>query len=439
MWDRSMETSTESGVSLSLDLCSGASYRQMAGIAVAGSVLFQANAGKSRPSVSIPVQLHKEFMPALPAFISLNQRRHEVLPSKSLQTSLIRCFDTNKGASAKSEANAKPNNRYFDRDTIADAAARIAPAVANVYSQQGRVLAGEIGSGTVIHEDGYILTCAHVVFNTKNAIYSADGEVSVCLQDVEKSIVGRVVDAYVDLDIAVIKIDSPSSPLPTAKVGSSSKLRPGDWAIAMGSPLSLQHTVTLGIISCVHRTKNESGLPGMPMEYLQTDCAINPGNSGGPLCNVDGEVVGVNLGTVNVEKASGVSFAVPVDFISAIIKPFQNCRRPVRPDFGWVMQNVSEENFKALKKYYPQFPNAREGVFVQKVIKGSPADRAGIQTGDVVVELNGKPVRNIKEMMDAMGERSGAPVQVLVERARDGMDASVPLTITFQEKGVARS
>ncbi|XP_048132570.1 putative protease Do-like 14 isoform X4 [Rhodamnia argentea] len=420
----------------------------MAGIAVAGSVLFQANAGKSRPSVSIPVQLHKEFMPALPAFISLNQRRHEVLPSKSLQTSLIRCFDTNKGASAKSEANAKPNNRYFDRDTIADAAARIAPAVANVYSQQGRVLAGEIGSGTVIHEDGYILTCAHVVFNTKNAIYSADGEVSVCLQDVEKSIVGRVVDkdlvgqvvdAYVDLDIAIIKIEKPPSPLSAAKVGSSSKLRPGDWAIAMGCPLSLQHTVTLGIISGVHRTSHDLSRGGM-MEYLQTDCAINLGNSGGPLCNVDGEVVGVNVETVKPVKASGVSFAVPVDFISAIIKPFQNFQRDIQPDFGWIMWNICENNFEALKQSYHKFPNAIDvGVFVLKVIKGSPADRAGIQTGDVVVELNGKPVRNIKEMMDAMGERSGAPVQVLVERARDGMDASVPLTITFQEKGVARS
>ncbi|XP_056168094.1 putative protease Do-like 14 isoform X2 [Syzygium oleosum] len=405
---------------------------QMVGIAVAGSGLFHANASKSRPSVSIPAQLHKEFTPALPAFISLNQWRHEVLPSKSLQSSLIRCFDTNKAASASSEENAKPNNRYFGRDTIADAAARIAPAVANIYAQQGEDR--EIGSGTVIHEDGYILTCAHVVADTTNAVYLADGKVSVCLQDMEKNIVGRVVDAYVDLDIAIIKIDSPSSPLPAAKVGSSSKLRPGDWAIAVGSPLSLQHTVTLGIISCVHRTSNELGLTGMPMEYIQTDCAINPGNSGGPLCNVDGEVVGVNVETMNVEKASGVSFAVPIDFTSAIIKPFQNCRRTVRPDFGWVMRNVSDKNFQALKKYYPTFPYARDGVFVQKVIKGSPADRAGIRTGDVVVNVNLKQVRNIKEMMDVMGERSGAPVMVIVKRVRFGKDDFLCLNINFEEK-----
>ncbi|KAF8010403.1 hypothetical protein BT93_J1124 [Corymbia citriodora subsp. variegata] len=393
----------------------------MAGIAVAGFGLFHANAGKSRPSVSIPAQLRKEFTPALPAFISLNQRRH---------------------ASAKSEEKAQPNNRYFGRDTIADAVARIAPAVANIYAQQGRVLYdGKIGSGTLIHEDGYILTCAHVVFDTTNAVYSADGEVSVRLQDMEKNIVGRVVDAYVDLDIAIIKINSSSSSLPTAKVGSSNKLRPGDWAIAMGSPLSLQHTIMLGIISCVHRTSHELGLTGMPMKYIQTDCAINPENSGGPLCNVDGEVVGVNVETMNVEKAPGVSFAVPVDFISAIIKPFQNCQRPVRPDFGWVMRNVSEENFEALKKYYPTFPNTKEGIFVHKVIEGSPADRAGIRTGDVVVNVNLKRVRNIKEMMDAMGRRYGATVMVTVKRAdaRFGKDSFFYLSINFKEKDVAEA
>ncbi|XP_048132598.1 putative protease Do-like 14 isoform X5 [Rhodamnia argentea] len=413
---------------------------QMAGIAVAGSVLFQANAGKSRLLVPNPAQLHREFMRPLPAFISLNKQRHEVLQSRCLPTSWIKCFDTNKAASAKSEEKARPNKGHFGRDTVADAAAKIAPAVASLCARkQGQNVDGEMGSGTAIHKDGYILTCAHVVFGTTNVDYSADLEVVVRLQEAEKDLVGQVVDAYVDLDIAIIKIEKPPSPLSAAKVGSSSKLRPGDWAIAMGCPLSLQHTVTLGIISGVHRTSHDLSRGGM-MEYLQTDCAINLGNSGGPLCNVDGEVVGVNVETVKPVKASGVSFAVPVDFISAIIKPFQNFQRDIQPDFGWIMWNICENNFEALKQSYHKFPNAIDvGVFVLKVIKGSPADRAGIQTGDVVVELNGKPVRNIKEMMDAMGERSGAPVQVLVERARDGMDASVPLTITFQEKGVARS
>ncbi|XP_056168096.1 putative protease Do-like 14 isoform X2 [Syzygium oleosum] len=356
---------------------------QMAGMAVARSGLFHANASK-------------------------------VLPSQSRQTSWIRCYDTNKAAS---EENAKPNKGYFGRDTIADAAAKIAPAVASLYApKRGQNVDAEIGSGTAIHEDGYILTCAHVVFDTTNVVYSADGKVVVHLQEAEKEVVGHVADAYADLDIAIIKIEKPTSPLSTAKVGSSSKLRPGDWAIAMGCPLSLQHTVTLGIISCVHRMSNELRRGGM-MEYLQTDCAINPGNSGGPLCNVDGEVVGVNVETIKPDKASGVSFAVPVDFISAILKPFENCQSPVRPDFGWVMRNVSD------------------GVLVRMVIKGSPADRAGIRTGDVVVEFNGKQVRDLKEMMDAMGERSGAPVKVCVKR---GGDALGPLTITFVEKDVAR-
>ncbi|KAF8018088.1 hypothetical protein BT93_H3098 [Corymbia citriodora subsp. variegata] len=404
-------------------------------MAVSRSGLFHANASKSRLSVSNPARLHKELTPPPLAFISLNQRRHEVLPSQSLQTSWVRCYVKNKAASAKSEENAKPNEGHFGRDTIANAAAKTAPAVASLCAPiPGRKEEGEMGSGTVIHEDGYLLTCNHLFFDKSDVTYAADEKVIVRLGGAEKELVGHVVDAYVDLDIAIIKIEKPTSPLSTAKVGSSSKLYSGDWAIAMGCPLSLQHTVTLGIISCVHRTSNELNRRGMAMEYLQTDCAINPGNSGGPLCNVDGEVVGVNVETMKLDKASGVSFAVPVDLISAIIKPFQNFQRLVRPDFGWVMRNVSKENSEALKQSYPTFPNTTDGVFVQKVIKGSPADHAGIQTGDVVVGLNGKHVRNIKEMMDAIGERSGEPVKVNVKRAGD---APVPLAITFKEKVVA--
>ncbi|KAL3728301.1 hypothetical protein ACJRO7_032968 [Eucalyptus globulus] len=401
----------------------------MAGIAVAGTWLFHGYASKPKPSVSTPAQLRKEFTPALPAFFSLNRQRLEVLPPKSLQTSLIRCYDTNKAASAKSEENATPNKGYF-RSIIAEAAAGITPAVVHLYARQGQD--ENFGSGAVIHEDGYILTCSHIFFDKTNMIRSSNGEVG---QESKKDVVGQVVDAYVDLDIAIIKIDPPSSSLSTAKVGSSSKLRPGDWAIAMGSPLCLPNTITLGIFSHVCRTSKEISDGGMHVEYLQTDCAINPGNSGGPLCNVDGEVVGVNI--EELQKASGVSFAVPVDFISAIIKPFQNFQSPLRPDFGWVVRNFSK-NSEALEKYYRKFRYASEGVFVQRVIEGSPAKCAGIQDRDVIVEFNGKRVRDITEMMDAMGERSGKPVEVLVKRARDGRDASVRLTITFQEKPVAR-
>ncbi|KAL3728299.1 hypothetical protein ACJRO7_032966 [Eucalyptus globulus] len=400
----------------------------MARIAVAGTWLFHGYASKPKPSVSTPAQLHKEFTPALPAFFSLNRQRLEVLPPKSLQTSLIRCYDTNKAASAKSEENATPNKGYF-RSIIAEAAAGITPAVVHLYARQGQD--ENFGSGAVIHEDGYILTCSHIFFDKTNMVL-------VRLQEADKVIKGQVVDAYVDLDIAIIKIDPPSSSLSTAKVGSSSKLRPGDWAIAMGSPLSLPNTVTLGIFSHVCRTSKDISDGGMHVEYLQTDCAINPGNSGGPLCNVDGEVVGVSVETMDLQKASGVSFAVPVDFISAIIKPFQNFQSPQRPDFGWVVRNVSKKDSEGLEKHHPISRYADEGVFVQSVIEGSPAKCAGIQDRDVIVEFNGKRVRDITEMMDAMGERSGKPVEVLVKRTRDGRDASVRLTITFQEKPVAR-
>ncbi|KAL6513339.1 putative protease Do-like 14 [Orobanche gracilis] len=144
-------------------------------------------------------------------------------------------------------------------------------------------------------------------------------QVEVTLQD-GRSFEGTVLNADLHSDIAIVKIKS-KAPLPAAKLGNSSNLRPGDWVLAMGCPLTLQNTITAGIVSCVDRKSSDLGLGGMHREYLQTDCAINQGNSGGPLVNVDGEVVGVNI--MKLLGADGLNFAVPIDSVSKIVEHFK--------------------------------------------------------------------------------------------------------------------
>ncbi|GMY21683.1 putative protease Do-like 14, partial [Fagus crenata] len=189
---------------------------------------------------------------------------------------------------------------------------------------------------------------------------SAKGKVDVTLQD-DWTFEGTVVNADLHSDIAIVKIHS-KTPLPTATLGSSSKLRPGDWVVALGCPLSLQNTITAGIVSCVDRKSSDLGLGGIRREYLQTDSAINVGNSGGPLVNMDGEIIGVNI--MKVLAADGLSFAVPIDSVSKIIQHFKKSGRVVRPWLGLKMIDLNEMIIAQLKERDATFPNVNKGVLV---------------------------------------------------------------------------
>lgn len=323
----------------------------------------------------------------------------------------------------------KPSCGCLGRDTIANAAARVGPAVVNLSVPKGfyGITTGKsIGSGTIIDSNGTILTCAHVVVDFQDMRDSSKGKVDVTLQD-GRTFEGTVVNADLHSDIAIVKIKS-KTPLPTAKLGSSSKLRPGDWVVAMGCPLSLQNTVTAGIVSCVDRKSSDLGLGGMRREYLQTDCAINMGNSGGPLINVDGEVVGVNI--MKVLAADGLSFAVPIDSIAKIMEHFKRSGRVIRPWLGLKMIDLNEMIITQLKERDPKFPNVKEGVLVPMVTPGSPADRAGFHPGDVVIKFDGKPVRSIKEIIEIMGDRVGKPLEIVLKRPNDVV---VNLTVIPEE------
>ncbi|XP_042431142.1 putative protease Do-like 14 isoform X1 [Zingiber officinale] len=315
------------------------------------------------------------------------------------------------------------------RNTIAKAAAAAGPAVVNICVTEGLygpMRAKSIGSGTIIDPDGTILTCAHCIADIANMKRVSKGKVGVTLQD-GREFEGTVINADFPSDIAVVKIHS-KTPLPSVKFGSSSKLLPGDWVIALGCPLTLQNTITSGIVSCVDRKSSDLGLGGIRREYLQTDCAINEGNSGGPLVNLDGEVVGVNI--MKVAAADGLSFAVPIDSVIKIIEQFRKNGRVVRPWLGLKMLDLNEMKIAQFKERDDSFPDVIKGVLVPVVTPGSPGDRAGFRPGDVVIEFDGRPVGGIKEIIGIMEDKVGVPLKVLVKRSNN---KSITLTVVPEE------
>ncbi|XP_062197336.1 putative protease Do-like 14, partial [Phragmites australis] len=307
------------------------------------------------------------------------------------------------------------------RNSIAQAASAVCPAVVNISSMQdthGWVIEKSIGSGTIIDPDGTLLTCAHVVdFQSTKAI------ASVTLQN-GREFEGVILNADCHSDIAVVKIKS-KTPLPAAKLGSSSKLRLGDWVVTLGCPHSLQNTVTVGIVSCMDCKSSDLGLGGVRREYLQTDCAINQGNSGGPLVNLDGEIVGVNV--IKVLAADGLSFAVSIDSVVKIVENFKKNGRVVRPWLGLKMRDLNPMIVAQLKEKSYSFPAVRKGVLVPMVAPGFPAEHAGFCPGDVVVEFDGKQVESIK--------RVGVPFKVFVKRPNN---VTVTLSVIPEEADASR-
>lgn len=228
------------------------------------------------------------------------------------------------------------------------------------------------GSGFVIREDGYILTNSHLV---KGA-----ADIRVSLTD-KRSFTAEVVGADSFSDLAVLKINA--SDLPALKMGSSDKLRPGEFAIAIGSPLGFDHTVTLGIISAVGRTIANPNTGNA--NFIQTDAAINPGNSGGPLLNLRGEVIGVN--TAMQADAQNIGFSTPIDLAKSVSDDLINHRSISRPWLGIGMSELNEMHAKGLN-----LPADTKGVFISKVYDGSPAHNAGIEPGDIIQKLEGNKV-----------------------------------------------
>ncbi|XP_047087976.1 putative protease Do-like 14 [Lolium rigidum] len=334
---------------------------------------------------------------------------------------------SNQGSGGNSD-----HSRCLSRNSIAEAAAAVAPSVVNISFVQGVNVETQwaqtkrVGSGTIIDPDGTILTCAHLVPDTESTKAVLSGKVTVTLQD-GREFEGVVLNADCHSDIAIVKIKS-STPLPAARLGSSSKILPGEWVVALGSPLCLQNTVTAGIVSCVDRKSSDLGLGGIRKEYIQTDCPINVGNSGGPLANLDGEIIGVNV--LKAKSGNGLGFAVPIDSTVKIMEHFKKNGRAVHPWLGLKMLDLKPTIIAQLKERSSSFPDVRKGVLVSVVTPGCPAERAGFAPGDVVTEFDGKPVESVKEIIDIMWDKVGRQCKVLVQRANN---VSVILTVTPEE------
>ncbi|XP_068495559.1 putative protease Do-like 14 isoform X2 [Phaseolus vulgaris] len=405
--------------------------------AMAGATLFccrEYDRFRASIAVRVPEPLPDSLWLTCPVLFDLYSRhfpfsnKSGIVALYSYRVSPVPSSDVTKEASGAVDDKSKPSD-CFGKDTIANAAAKVGPAVVNIAIHQdffGIASGRSIGSGTIINKDGTILTSAHVVVDFLGTRGSSKGKIEVTLQD-GRTFEGKVVNADLHSDIATVKINS-ETPLPEAKLGSSSRLRPGDWVIAVGCPLSLQNTVTAGIVSCVDRKSSDLGFSDTPREYLQTDCAINMGNSGGPLVNMDGEIIGVNM--MKVAAADGLSFSVPIDSVCKILEHFKRNGRVIRPWLGLKMLDLNEMIIAQLKKQDDSFPNVTKGILVPMVTPRSPAERAGFCPGDVVIEFDGKPVERLKEVIEILGDKVGVPVKVVVKRRGDKL---VTLTVIPEE------
>ncbi|DAA28371.1 TPA: HtrA serine peptidase 3-like, partial [Bos taurus] len=213
----------------------------------------------------------------------------------------------------------------------------------------------------------------------------------------------------------------PQKKLPALLLGHSADLRPGEFVVAIGSPFALQNTVTTGIVSTAQRDGRELGLRDSDMDYIQTDAIINYGNSGGPLVNLDGEVIGINT----LKVAAGISFAIPSDRITRFLSEFQDkTGKDWKKRFiGIRMRTITPSLVEELKASNPDFPAVSSGIYVQEVVPNSPSQRGGIQDGDIIVKVNGRPLADSSELQEAVLTES--PLLLEVRRGNDDLLFSI--------------
>jgi Do/DeqQ family serine protease len=262
------------------------------------------------------------------------------------------------------------------------------------------------GSGFIINNNGYIITNAHVVAGAT--------KVTVTLKD-GRTIAGKVKGIDRVTDVAVIEVAEKN--LPSIQMGNSDRIKPGEWAIAIGNPLGLDNTVTAGIISATGRTSAEIGAADKRVNYIQTDAAINPGNSGGPLLNAIGQAIGMN--TAILRGTQGLGFAIPINTAMRIANQLIATGKVDHPFLGIQMVNLTPQ----LKEEINSDPKANlkidvdQGTLIARVVRNSPAASAGMKSGDIIQSVNGKAVRNSNEVQQVVETtKIGSRIQVQVRR-----------------------
>ena len=302
--------------------------------------------------------------------------------------------------------------------SITEAFQKVAPAVVTVSTKGVATFNGffqqeveGIGSGFIINEDGYILTNYHVIEGAK--------EVSVTLSD-NTTVSAKVVNYDANQDVAMLKITDENVKVPAvAELGDSNALQQGEEVIAIGTPLSadLSETVTNGIVSALNR--NVETESGVVLNLIQTNASINPGNSGGPLVNTKGQVVGINTMKMSGENTEGIGFAIPINDISDKI---ESLSKPIL-NLGISIRTVDESLASQLKM--------EQGLYVVEVNEFSPAEKAGVKAGDLIVKVDGQRVKTfdeLKEIKNSKNEGDSLKLEVI----RDGKSKTMDVTLTSE-------
>jgi serine protease Do len=260
------------------------------------------------------------------------------------------------------------------------------------------------GSGFIVSPDGFVITNAHVV--------GGGGDITVKLTD-KREYKAKLIGADTRTDVAVLKIDA--SDLPHVKLGDPEKVQVGEWVAAIGSPFGFENTISAGILSAKGRSlPSETYVP-----YLQTDVAVNPGNSGGPLFNLNGEVIGVNSQIYSRTGGyMGLSFAIPIDIAMDVADQLRETGKVTRGRLGVQIQGLTQDLARSFGLKQPS------GALVSSVEKDSPAQRAGVETGDVILQFNGAKVEDSKDL------------PVLVARTKPGTDAKLTVWRNGKEQTI---
>ena len=287
---------------------------------------------------------------------------------------------------------------------------------------RGRLRPFGLGSGFIISPDGYIVTNAHVVENAE--------EILVRLTD-KRELKAKVIGADTRSDVAVIKVEA--SGLPTLRVGDTGKLRVGEWVIAIGSPFGFANTVTAGIVSAKSRDNlaQDANLDAIP--FIQTDVAVNPGNSGGPLLNMRGEVVGINSQIYSRSGTfAGISFAIPADYAFNVADQIIKTGHVTRGRIGVGITNVTRDFAESINL------GKTQGAVVGSVEEGSPAAKAGLEAGDVILKIDGRAVDGSAELSRTIRAlKPGSKVNLTVWRGGKTRDVAVTVAEFKDEEAAA--
>ena len=302
--------------------------------------------------------------------------------------------------------------------SITEAFKKVAPAVVTVSTKGVATFNGffqqeveGIGSGFIINEDGYILTNYHVI--------EGANEVSVTLSD-NRTVSAKVVNYDENQDVAMLKITDDNIKVPAvAELGNSDELQQGEEVIAIGTPLSadLSQTVTNGIVSALNR--NVETESGVSLNLIQTNASINPGNSGGPLVNTKGQVIGINTMKMAGENTEGIGFAIPINDISGKI---ESLSKPIL-NLGVSIRTVDETLAKQLRM--------EEGLYIVEVNEFSPAEKAGLKSGDLIVKADGKRVKTFDEFKEIKNSKNEGD-SIKLEVIRDGKNKTIDVTLTSE-------